>query len=147
MIEWFSNLKCNDLEKNGTESGCQKNTFPFAETDMWECWQRIPYYWAIINTDSLLRQEKEHKLKLLGPDVFRRGGGLARERVGAKKFGMSFEVQGNQTFCLDIPGFFRDIPGVPEKLEKKVCGQFSPPNHCISTNLHHRYRQPNAVIL
>ena len=34
-------------------------------------------------------------------------------------FGMSFETQGNQTFWQDIPGFCRDIPGAPEKFEKK----------------------------
>ena len=58
-----------------------------------------------------VRQEKEHKPKLLGPDIFRWGGGLLREPVGAKKFSMSFETQGNQTFG-------RDIAGVPEKFEK-----------------------------
>ena len=40
------------------------------------------------------------------------GWGLPHEGVVAKKFGMSFETQGNQTF-------WRDIPGVPEKFEKK----------------------------
>ena len=44
---------------------------------------------------------KEHKPKLLGPDIFCWGGGLPREGVGAKKFGMSFETQGNQTFWRD----------------------------------------------
>ena len=39
--------------------------------------------------------------------------------MGAKKFGTSFEAQGNQTFWRDIPEFCRDIPGVPEKFEKK----------------------------
>ena len=34
---------------------------------------------------------------------------------GPKKFGMSFENQGNQTFWRDIP----DIPRAPEKFEKK----------------------------
>ena len=32
---------------------------------------------------------------------------------------MSFETQENQTFWRDIPGFCQDIPGVPEKFEKK----------------------------
>ena len=36
--------------------------------------------------------KKEHKPKLLGPVIFRRGGGLSREGVGAKKFGMSLEM-------------------------------------------------------
>ena len=35
--------------------------------------------------------------------------------VGAKKFGMSFETQGNQTFWRDIPGF---CPGYPEGARK-----------------------------
>ena len=38
--------------------------------------------------------------------------------VGAKKFGMSFETQGKQTFWRDILGFWRDIPWVPQKFEK-----------------------------
>ena len=58
-------------------------------------------------------------MKLFGPDIFGWGGGLPREGVGAKKFGMSFETQGNQTFWRDIPGFSWDIPGMPEKFEKK----------------------------
>ena len=45
---------------------------------------------------------KEPKPKLFGPDIF--GWGLPREGVGAKKFGVSFETQGNQTFWRDIPG-------------------------------------------
>ena len=56
-------------------------------------------------------QSQEHKSKLLGPDIFRCGGGLPRERVGAKKFGMSLEIQGNQTFWRDIPGFLPGYPG------------------------------------
>ena len=39
--------------------------------------------------------------------------------MGAKKFGMSLGNQGNQTFSGGIPGFCRDIPGVPEKFEEK----------------------------
>ena len=54
-------------------------------------------------------EKKEPKPKLFGPDIFRSGGGLPRERVGAKKLGMSLETQGNQTFGRDIPGFCRDI--------------------------------------
>ena len=52
------------------------------------------------------------KPKLFDPDIFGWGGGLPRKGVGGKEFGMSFETQGNQTF-------WRDIPGVPEKFEKK----------------------------
>ena len=78
--------------------------------------------------NSLLSgKKKEPKPKLFGPDIFGWDRGLRREG-GAKKFGMSFETQGNQTFWRDIPGFFQDIPGAPEKFErKKVCVQFSSP--------------------
>ena len=70
-------------------------------------------------------KKKEPKPKLFGPDIFGWGGGLPREGVGAKKFGMSFETQGNQTFWRDIPGFCRGFLGAPEKFEKKVCVQSS----------------------
>ena len=66
--------------------------------------------------------KKEPKPKLLSPDIFRWGGGLPRERVGAKKFGMSLETQGIKLFWRDIPGFCRDIPESPEKFEKKMFG-------------------------
>ena len=36
-------------------------------------------------------KKKEHKLKLLGPDIFQWGGGLPCEGVGVKKIGMSLE--------------------------------------------------------
>ena len=65
------------------------------------------------NARNLSGKKKEPKPKLLGPDIFGWGGGLPREGVGAKKFSMSFETQGSQTF-------WRDIPGVPEKFEKKM---------------------------
>ena len=58
--------------------------------------------------------KKEHKPKLLSPDIFQWGTGLPRARVGAKKFGMS------KLFGWDIPGFCWDIPAVPEKFEKKM---------------------------
>ena len=64
-------------------------------------------------------KKKEPKPKLFGPDISRWGGGLPREGVGAKKFGMSFETQGNQTFGRDIPGFCWDIPGCPKSLRKR----------------------------
>ena len=64
-------------------------------------------------------RKKEPKPKLFGPDIWQWGVGLPREGVGAKKFGMSLETQGNQTFWRDIPGFCRDIPGATERFEKK----------------------------
>ena len=60
-------------------------------------------------------KKKEFKAKLFGPDIFGWGGGLPREGLGAKKFGMSFETQGNQTFGRDVPGF---LPGYPSGIPK-----------------------------
>ena len=42
-------------------------------------------------------RKNEHRLKLLGLDILQWAGGLPREGVGAKKFGMSLETQGEQT--------------------------------------------------
>ena len=64
-------------------------------------------------------RKKEPKPKLFGPDIFQWGRGLPRERVGAKKFDTSLETQEIKLFGRDIPGFCRDIPGAPEKFEKK----------------------------
>ena len=66
--------------------------------------------------------KKEPKPKLFGPDIFRWGGGLPRERVGAKKFDSSLKTREIKLFGRDIPGFCRDIPGAPEKFEKKMFG-------------------------
>ena len=71
--------------------------------------------------------KKEPKPKLLSPDIFRWGGGLPRDGVGAKKFGMSLETQGIKLFWRDIPGFCRDIPEAPEKLEIKCLGSIFGP--------------------
>ena len=58
----------------------------------------------ILTSESWLRK-KNPKPRLFDPEVFGWGGGLPREWVGAKKFGMSFETQGKQTFWRDIPKF------------------------------------------
>ena len=72
-------------------------------------------------------KKKEPKPKLCGPDIFRWGRGLLREGVGAKKFGMSFETQGSQTFWRDIRDICWDIPAVPERFEKKSsCSIWAP---------------------
>ena len=85
----------------------------------------------IVRLQSLISGKiKELKPKLLGLDIFMWGGGLPCEGVGAKKFGMSFEAQGNQTFWRDIPGFCRDIPEVPEKFEKKNMCSILVPYNC-----------------
>ena len=63
----------------------------------------------------------------MSPDIFWWGGGLPREGVGAKKFGMSLETQGIKLLWRDIPGFCRDILEAPEKFEKKMFGFNSRP--------------------
>ena len=63
--------------------------------------------------------KKEPKPKRLSPDIFCLGRGLPRERVGAKKFGMSLETREIQLFWRGILGFCRDIPAVPKKFEKR----------------------------
>ena len=53
------------------------------------------------------------------------GSSMWRE---AKKFGTSLSTREIKHFWRDIPGFCRDISGVPEKFEKKkVCVQFWAP--------------------
>ena len=75
-----------------------------------------------------LGNEKEHKPRLLGPDIFRWGGGLPHEVVRAKKFGMSLEIRGKTSFSAGYSGMFAGIfRGVPEKFEKNVCVQFLHP--------------------
>ena len=52
-------------------------------------------------------KKKEHKPKLLGPDIFRWGGCLPHEREGAKKLGTSFERDpGKPNFWAGYPGIF-----------------------------------------
>ena len=59
------------------------------------------------------------EMRVFGPHIFQWGGGLPRERVGAKKFDTSLEAREIKLFGRDIPGFCRDILAVPEKFEKK----------------------------
>ena len=63
-------------------------------------------------------KNKEPKPKLFGPYIFGWGGGLPREGVGAKKFGMPFKAQGNQAFWRDITGFARISRGCLKSLRK-----------------------------
>ena len=53
---------------------------------------------------------------LFGPDIFRWGGGLSREGVGAKKFGMSLETQENKLFG----GMSWDFAGISRGGARKV---------------------------
>ena len=72
--------------------------------------------------------KKEPKPKLLSPDIFRRGRGLPREGVGAKKFDMCLETREIKLLGRDIP---RDLGGIsrnhPKSLRKKsLCSIFGP---------------------
>ena len=82
----------------------------------------------IITLDNVISgTKKEPKPKLLSPDIFWWGGGLPREGVGAKKFGMSLETQWIKLVWRDIPEFCWDIPEAPKKFEKKMFGFNSRP--------------------
>ena len=63
--------------------------------------------------------KKRAQTQTFESDIFRWGRGLPREGVGAKKFCMSLEAREIKLFWRDIPKFCRDIPGAPEKFEKK----------------------------
>ena len=72
----------------------------------------------------VLGKKEEPKPKLFGPDIFGWGGGLPREGVGAKKFGMKPR---EATLLGGISrDFCQDIPGAPEKCEKKMVSIFGP---------------------
>ena len=103
--------------------------FPFFRGGASEAFVIFPF-WVVVYAFSSLYlyqfsgKKKKPNPKLFGPDIFRWGGGRPREGMWAKKFGMCFETQGNQTFSRDI-----HILGVPEKFEKeRICVQFSSTN-------------------
>ena len=76
--------------------------------------------------------KKEHKPKLLSPDIFRWGRGLPREGGGGQKVRRVPRNQGNQTFWAGYPG----IPEAPGKFEKKkfVFNSLVPYSQiCVST--------------
>ena len=52
-------------------------------------------------SEEKVREEKGTQTQTFWSDTFGWGRGLPREGVVAKKFGMSFETQGNQTFRRD----------------------------------------------
>ena len=91
-------------------------------------------------------KKKEPKPKLFGPDIFGWGGGLPRERVGAKKFDTSLETTEIKLFGRDIPGFCRDILELPEKFEKKkVCVQFPFPKGVFANGCFQHFLPPRSV--
>ena len=78
---------------------------------------------------NLSGKKKEPKPKLFGPDIFRWGGGLPGEGVGAKKFGVSLEARETKFFWRDMPGEFAGISRKhPKSLRKNICVQYSFPN-------------------
>ena len=65
---------------------------------------------TIVITFSGKKKKEDHKLKLLGLDIFQWGGHLPCEGVGAKKFGMSLEPQ-EPDFGAGHPGISPRITG------------------------------------
>ena len=64
--------------------------------------------------------KKEHKPKLLSPDIFRWGRGLSHEGVGAKKFCMPLETREIKLFRAGYLGDFAGISrNCPKSLRKK----------------------------
>ena len=64
-------------------------------------------------------KKKEHQPKLLGSDMFRWGGGLPREGVGAKRRDTSLETQVKNPFG-GSPGILAGISwGRPKSLRKQ----------------------------
>ena len=61
-------------------------------------------------------KKKEHKPKLSSPDIFRWGGGLQREGVGAKKFGKPLEAREIKLFLAGYPGTLLGYPGGARKV-------------------------------
>ena len=66
-------------------------------------------------------QEKRALPQTFGSGYLRVGWGSSTWTGGAKKFGMSFETQGCQTFGRDIRDFCWDVLGARKVWEKKVC--------------------------
>ena len=86
-----------------------------------------PIFDHLATVGKISGTEKEPKPKLFGPDIFGWGGGLPREGVGAKKFGMSLETQGIKLFWRNIPGFVGISQKRPKSLRKKMFGFNSRP--------------------
>ena len=87
------------------------------------------WWLAVTNHSYSSGKKKKPKPKLFGSDIFGWGGGLPREWVGAKKFGMSLETRQIKLFLAGYPRILPGYPGGARKVwENKVCVQFSSPN-------------------
>ena len=95
------------------------------------CWKKGPEKTfpedAWKNSPQCIQQNARHILadwlrQQVGavPDILWWDGGLPHEGVGAKKFFMSLETQGKQTFWRDAQDFGWDIRGCPKSLRKNV---------------------------
>ena len=60
---------------------------------------------VLVDDGPRIQVKKTHKAKLLGPDIFCWGGGLPREGVGAKEFGMSLAT-------ISFGGVSRELVGI-----------------------------------
>ena len=76
---------------------------------------------SLVDSRGVSGKKKEPKPKLFGPDIFGWGGGLIREGVGAKQFGMSSNRNlGKTNFLVGYPGGFVGISrGRPKTLMTK----------------------------
>ena len=63
-----------------------------------------------------VRHEKGTQTQTLSPDIFWWGGGLPREGVRAKKFGMSLETRETKLFLAGYSGILPGYPGSARKV-------------------------------
>ena len=72
-----------------------------------------------VQKEEVSGKTEEHKDKLLGPDIFRSGGGLQHEGVGGQMLGTSVETRAKQTFWRGIRGMLLGYPGAARKVKNK----------------------------
>ena len=119
------NLKCNDFERNCNEilgfpgRGCftAKNAERVWKKEAENPAEKRAQKWEVCSL--LFRKKKAIPNPYFLVRISSGGVGVFHVKGGAKKFGMSFETHGNQTFWRDVPGCCRDIPGVPEQFEEQ----------------------------
>ena len=85
-------------------------------------------------TFAAMQGRKRNPNRNFWSGCLRWGGGLPRQGVGAKKFGMSFETQGNRTFWRDIPKFAGIFRGCQKKLWRKSLCSILVPWRCFKFN-------------